>query len=273
MPELDQVTYSRDACITAIRDYYEFLTQMYLNPSQVISPPDGGWPSIANPAPGVLEGLGKTDDVISLLAHLPYIANPGDWNNDAHGAAECVLADWQGLFLDLASRSESDAVRVTTEGYCSEDVPAHVIGLTSGGRDNPKLLLDTRLGIIHWPDCPYAVRLDPSREEISNSPDDYSPENEVDWRCDAPAWAIADFFELFKDQFRKLDWIPTSPRTVFDGHRQCGLDEKGMKSMLSDIYREHGWCDPARYRKDDCLAAVRKALEERYPSSVDSRSE
>jgi hypothetical protein len=57
MPELSEVSYSGDACIEAIHDYYQFLTKVYLNESDVVKPPEGGWPSIAAEA---LDGLKKS---------------------------------------------------------------------------------------------------------------------------------------------------------------------------------------------------------------------
>jgi hypothetical protein len=32
--------------------------------------------------------------------------------------------------------------------------------------------------------------------------------NEDDWRLDARAWTVVDFFEFLKDQFRQLKFIP-----------------------------------------------------------------
>ena len=35
--------------------------------------------------------------------------------------------------------------------------------------------------------------------------------------------------------------------------------------MLQGIYREHGWPDLEKYRKEDCIKAVEEALAEQYP--------
>ena len=148
---------------------------------------------------------------------------------------------------------------------------AHVVGLTNGGRDNPVFVLDTELGVIHWAECPDEVRYNPSREDVQDDPYDYAPENEAEWRADAPAWAIKDFFELLKDQFRELQFIPISSRRVIDVYTRFGLDSDGMISMLQNIYREHGWPNLQRYQKQECLEAVQMALEERYPEHADSR--
>jgi hypothetical protein len=46
--DLEDITYSREATIAAVTDYYTFLTRMYLNKSDITYPPSGGWPSIVN---------------------------------------------------------------------------------------------------------------------------------------------------------------------------------------------------------------------------------
>jgi len=45
MPELSDIAYSRDATIAAFRDYYQFLTKMYLKESDVIEPPEDAGPA------------------------------------------------------------------------------------------------------------------------------------------------------------------------------------------------------------------------------------
>lgn len=267
MPQLSEIRYSRDVCVAAVRDYYNFLVKMYLGESNIIEPPEGGWPNLTIES---LQDLGKTDEVISLLRHLPYIRAPRE---NAQGAPWCYFADWEsdGLALSLG-RISGDALKVMSEDASFyENVPAHVIGLTSGGRDNPVFLLDTELGIVYWPECPGEIRYNPSREPVVDDPYDYADENEAEWRADAPAWAIADFFEILKDQFRQLCFIPISSRVVIDVYASLGADTGGMTAMLQDIYHQHNWPDLQQYRKRDCLEAVQRALEDQYPRNADHR--
>jgi hypothetical protein len=276
MPTLDEIEYSRDACVTAVLDYYNFLAKMFLHESSILEPPEGGWPSIISVDTDV---FGKTDEVMSLLAHLPYIRNSqGGGPTGPHGFPQCYFADWQLIIQNLQNGGDRDKddLKICSEGYdFFEHAPAHVIGLTYGGRNNQVFVLDTKLGIIHWPDCPGSIRYEPSHERVLDDPFDYAGENEeeADWRCDAPAWAIADFFELLKDQFRELSFIPTSPRTVLDADSIYGPDEEGLIPMLQDIYRQHGWPDLERYRKRECLQAVQAALVEIYPGRADGHEE
>ena len=42
------ITYDRDATVAAVKDYYKFLTDMYLDEDVVQHPPADGWPNIDN---------------------------------------------------------------------------------------------------------------------------------------------------------------------------------------------------------------------------------
>jgi hypothetical protein len=99
---------------------------------------------------------------------------------------------------------------------------------------------------------------------------DYAPENEADWRDDGPAWPIAEFFKVLKDQFRELQFFPVGPRSVKEVYVIYDSSKDRMIEMLQNIYREHGWPDLQYYRKRGCLEAVYKALEERYPGVPDN---
>jgi len=269
MPDIEDIDpYSRTATIGAISDFYQFLTKVYMKDSQVIRPPPEGWPSIVNVDPADLESFGKSDEVMSLLAHLPYIKSPGNWHKDAEVAPNCVFADWQGLFKNIRGIGKAEDLRVITEGptFADFNVP-HAFGLACGGRDTPVLVLDTQLGIVHWEDVPLGIETE--IEGVSYDPDeDTMPEAEVTWRYDAGAWSIPDFFEVLKEQFRTQHWIPISPQMIWSASFTEG---EGMVDLLKDVYREHGWPHLDRYRKAECLGAVRKALEEKHPDQVDPR--
>ncbi|KAI8960797.1 hypothetical protein F5Y11DRAFT_358166 [Daldinia sp. FL1419] len=132
MPTLDEISYSRDEAVATIRNYYRFLTKMYLKESDVIEPPQGGWPNLrAN-----LQSFEKSDEVISLLRHLPYIRRPSD-------DRDRKISDWAAK-----GRMAGEDFKMLSEDFSiREDVPPHVVGLTFGGRNNPIFLLDTELGV------------------------------------------------------------------------------------------------------------------------------
>lgn len=278
--DIEDVSYAREATIAAITDYYTFLTRMYMDESQVISPPAGGWPSIVNADPAKLQDLGKSDEVLSLLAHLPYIRCPGDWHYEVDAVPHCSFEDWRYLFEVLGQDwGKGEDLRQLTEGWplATLSLP-HVFGLAHATQeDSPVIVLDTELGIVHWDDytCPDEIGRHRARVDWEglkkdrldlDSLDDVVSQAEADWRYSASAWAIPDFFEVLKDEFRSLNWVPISPYTV-RGSRELP-NEVGMMSMVKDIYRQHGWPDLAAYRKTECLEAVRKALAESFPDSV-----
>lgn len=64
----------RDQIAAQLLSYYEFLVTMYLPEDCLKRPPDGGWPQITAER---LEWLGKTDAVVDLLKHIPYISQEG----------------------------------------------------------------------------------------------------------------------------------------------------------------------------------------------------
>ncbi|KAJ4987061.1 hypothetical protein SVAN01_07477 [Stagonosporopsis vannaccii] len=259
MPPLSEVRYSRDDCISAIRDYYSFLTKMYLNEDEVLEPPEGGWPNITAHN---LKGFDKTDEVINLLRHLPYIENVSD-NTTAHGSARCCFADWRYLAGDTPGAS-NETLSWTTEDNFDGSVPAHVIGLTSPrGHENTFFLLDTQLGIIHWRSCPHEWRYHQVRDQITDRPDKYAPKEE--WRGDAPAWAVGDFFEVLKERFRCLDFVPINNRNVLYAYNRNPMLDQGVVPMVQNIYHAHGWPDLRTFRKHDCLLAIRTAMEAQYP--------
>jgi hypothetical protein len=161
MPELSEISYSREVCITAVRDYYRFLTKMYLGESSIIEPPEEGWPTITA---DLLQDMGKTDEVLALLCHLPYIRN-----DFAEVFPGCHFADWQIDCQHIAQgRTTAENIKNFTEdlAFCG-DIPPTVVGLTSGEPEISVFLLDTERGIIHWSECPWEIKVDPTREIVA----------------------------------------------------------------------------------------------------------
>ncbi|KAK3303764.1 uncharacterized protein B0T15DRAFT_569234 [Chaetomium strumarium] len=266
--EFEDISYSRETTIAAVADFYTFLTKMYLDESQVAYPPAGGWPEIVNADPAVLRSFGKSDEVLALLARLPYIQYPsGLWDHAAEPTPGHVFINWPDL-LSIRDPNDEDpgrTLRLYTEGDFYDIYPPH--------RASYVFLLDTKLGIIHWGNCSTRIengewtvnmidKIDVEEEAQERS------EEEADWRSSAPAWAIQDFFEVLKDQFRKLHWVPISHYSVRNVAEGEYHGEDGMMAMLLDIYRRHGWPDLTVYRKEDCIVNVLKAMKEKYPGST-----
>jgi hypothetical protein len=271
MPLLNEISYSRNAVVSAIGDYYRFLVDMYLRQSQVINAPDGGWPSIAS---DTWTDFGKSDEVIALLRHLPYISNINSGSEDADGAPECKFADWQSLTRITNGKD----IKCLTEIDLDEgEIPAHIVGLTLRNPDFPTtFLLDTELGLVYWPNCPGPIKYNPAREQLMDDPYDWASVPGAEWRSGSAIWAVEDFFEVLKYHFRQLNFVPMSARVVRDVWTGVEDDEDegdGVLSAVQRIYRGHGWPDLTRYQKRDCLADVKSMLQEQFPDDAEGIDE
>jgi hypothetical protein len=114
MPELSEIIYSRDATVAAFSNYYKFFTKLYLKESDVIVPPEGGWPVITST---ILGGLAKYDEVIEILRHIPYIRGAHDDKPDV--APWTKMMDWESVCRNLTEGKHMDKVedfKFLTEG-------------------------------------------------------------------------------------------------------------------------------------------------------------
>jgi hypothetical protein len=265
MPELSEISYSRNECIIAVRDYYAFLAQMYVKDSEIIEPPQGGWPSVTTEN---LQLLDKSDEVVELLRYLPYMREHDHPGDAVEGAPRAYFADWQSIAERIRLNPDyAETARVMSEVVDLENVPPPVIGLIAGENKDHRYMVDTNLGTIHWPEYFEEITDNTTFDPILDEPEDYAPENEVEWRQEGTTWALKDFFEMLKEQFRTLHFVPLDSRTVVDDYLPHNTSD-GTLAMIQDIYREHGWPNLDIYQKENCLRAIRTGFRERFPDSV-----
>ena len=125
-------SYSREEVFVAVHDFYKLLIQLpYIDPNALVLPPQEGWVGVD------VEGLrrrGKTEEVIELLRHLPYLRSPAPRRRWAIGPDTLEIAYCDGeLYKEVI-----DSI---------QPVPGHCIWLTDcDSRDGTGLLLDTRTG-------------------------------------------------------------------------------------------------------------------------------
>ncbi|KAJ4378672.1 hypothetical protein N0V86_005543 [Didymella sp. IMI 355093] len=151
--------YSRQECIAAIKDFYEFLGKMYLDvSSSIIYPPDNGWPNMTTEVMGC---LGKDREIIMLLRQLPYPeVRPFSDNPDA-GLPDRKLYDWK-TSVDKLMKEEMDAEDVLwdVEGrrhHFGKRIPKHFVGLIDAFHGENVVLLDIKTGLVYWMDCPQYI--------------------------------------------------------------------------------------------------------------------
>jgi hypothetical protein len=262
MPTITDISYSREATVAAVRDYYRFLVSMYLDESSMQEPPEGGWPSI--PLNG-WRNFDKTDEVVALLRELAYLRTESD-PCLTNGAPATVFLAWHHVPEDI----DGQDIKELTEPHPDDaKIPAHIVGLTVPSEKSPAMLLDTEFGVIYWYECPGDVKC----SEISEVEDDsydwvddgLISEDQVEWRAGSGVWAIEDFFEMLKYHFRKLNFVPIGPREVQDVWDHRNAHEKETQVAVQNVYRKHGWPDMARFNKQACSAEVKTLLEESAP--------
>jgi hypothetical protein len=128
--------YSRDETVKAITAFYQHLIKHpYLPESALLIPPPSGWDTIDDKA---LRTIGKTDTVIDLLRHLPYLCGKNDgWT-----------INYETVPVDFTI--ESTALIETIPEF---PIPGHCVYITDGlGREGYRLIIDTEKGVL--PDLP-----------------------------------------------------------------------------------------------------------------------
>jgi hypothetical protein len=141
--------------VEPIASFYATLTKFpYLPASDIMTPPATGWPQadVAN-----FRKLGKTDLVVEVLRHLPYIRVDDNrkWRlgyddtmpltyikapgSDEVYTASCKLAGLE----DQADQAMLWDSRLEPHG---QKLDAHIVALTNGWQYGAWLLLDTEAG-------------------------------------------------------------------------------------------------------------------------------
>lgn len=101
----------------------------------------------------------------------------------------------------------------------------------------------------------------PREKMIEDDLYEYALEDEAEWCSGRAACIIDDLFEVLKDQFWVLNFVPIDSMGFMDVYETLHLDPAGLVSSLQKIYREHVWPDIQRYRKKGYLEAVENELQ------------
>lgn len=131
-PASAESSYSPGEVIAAIQDFYELLIKLpYIEPNALVLPPTEGWSGVNAQQ---LRDRGKTEEVIDLLRHLPYLRAPAPGKRWMIGPDTIVITYCDGEVYDEINDS-------------LQPVPGHCIWLTDyESRDGTSLLFDTHTG-------------------------------------------------------------------------------------------------------------------------------
>lgn len=223
----------RDVLAAELLSLYEFLTTLYLPDDCIKRPPKGGWPSITAER---LEFLGKTDAVIDLLKHIPYISQ--DVEEEYQIQEKCICNDYTGkLFERRAIKYQARDAMEPLPGFMEEKIwdkfkePQHVATLAQSASADAgyHIFFDTRDGQL---------------AEIEF----------VDGNC-VTYDSAKESFDSTKDSFRGLDMLPTEPTEVIMS--SGGPFSEEQIGAIKDIFKKHGW-PTNEYHKEPCMAEVQE---------------
>jgi hypothetical protein len=131
---------------TALRDFYGFLAKLpWLEPEDVLEPPEQGWSNINIDNFGALH---KNSIVIDLLKHLPYIRMDGP-NKEYTLAWSTHPCDYRRSYFQMVGPS-IDCWEIPDTTERDFDFPEWVVPLTYGKVHGQYIMLDTTDGI----ECP-----------------------------------------------------------------------------------------------------------------------
>ncbi|KAK3643833.1 Target of rapamycin complex 2 subunit avo2 [Elasticomyces elasticus] len=249
--------YDRDEVCKVFLDFYNFLASMPpYEPSDVLVPPEHGWPSVT---PEKMSTLKKNHTVVDLLKHLPYLNM--DKRNDKDGKFEYTIL-YDAELLDYRGRIFDEAVQANFQPFYGPGyVPPHgsfppwIVPFAAFTSRNGEFgLLDTTDGTItrHLnAGCSY----DPT----------YAKDDPRSWRdeCEDETHPAAAYFEKWRGSFQRSEWLPCWMRNEFT----LIFDNQGEKyEQVRDIYPGHGW--PGTFRREECGQALRGWDRQAHPKHL-----
>ncbi|RYP67029.1 hypothetical protein DL771_007448 [Monosporascus sp. 5C6A] len=242
-------TYSHNAAVTAITSFYEMVMRAHSEKAgELRYPPPGGWPQITQEP---FAALGKTDTVIELMRHIPYI-QATRWGGEVHIMNQTVAVNYidDSYCQDMARRSQEmrDAGKEREGG--ENPIGPDVLCLADRGEEceyGYDILIDTKNGVVVLEREYYQIPDYCYRGAIAfDDEDEYIKANPEPWR-DNPPFPIEVFFEMCKRQFRVMNWIPllepNGRGRVYElptDHAPGGPGDRGH-ALRMQIFRESGW--------------------------------
>lgn len=258
------VDYSQEKMVLAISSFYAFLKGMHSETGGMGDfeyPPPGGWPHVTKDL-----FPHYTARVVELIRNLPYYDDESflvmpDTSLLPLGAPSMCTALAQNLQRtivggdgDMPAKEENDDEETGTR------FPAYIFALAAGGQYGSSILVDTKYNAVIWwkydgtyLDLPEELTSKYSHlgcfaDYSKNQADDDGEQSEIDqygpdaWKI-MSAWPPEDFFEMCKDQFRILNWLPVLDEScrgkVIEVHKHQEWEGTALK--LKNIMLHAGW--------------------------------
>ncbi|PMD62109.1 uncharacterized protein K444DRAFT_662217 [Hyaloscypha bicolor E] len=241
--------YDRNEVIANLHSFYNFLP--HISASQIATAPPDGWPEITASSLAV-HGIYKTPEALELLRYLPYISCDQPWI-----MITAMVCDYRRVTLSPTAREKPLWMYQVAE----KQWPAWVVQLTSGtDREDHRYMLDTTDGTI-------TMHCTGGHFEY---PPTYEPDDPRGWRdreCYPETVTLKDWLEKWREEYRQTTVLAVPEDSIYDGYGSWdlffgGLEDKpgsyNFEEMdgLRKIYREYGWPDREKYRKQACIQAI-----------------
>ncbi|KAH7321502.1 hypothetical protein BKA65DRAFT_82285 [Rhexocercosporidium sp. MPI-PUGE-AT-0058] len=242
------LAYDPEAIRTALSSYYTALSKLpYIEESDVIHPPSGGWPNITT---SNFSPLGKDEVVIQLLKQLPYLRNPSKEKGYAISFGTFAIDYSAAPFTEpLDVKGAKD---LSSDLYWPEEnIRSWVVPLTIS-EDNvwgTWWLLDTTDGTV----TEWAHNDSTEPEEV------YEPEDPRAWRntC-GETRVLEELLTEWRAKFESLHWVafsdPTGREKVWNDEDFPRDRDTEQCEQLQKIIRDHGW--PNDFRRRECKEAL-----------------
>ncbi|KAL2066091.1 hypothetical protein VTL71DRAFT_2162 [Oculimacula yallundae] len=246
--------YDPEAIKTALSGYYKALSKLpYVEESDVVSPPDDGWPHITV---SKFSPLGKDESVIELLRNLPYLRNPGKEKGYAIAFGTFVINYSSNPFTQPLNVEEAKSM--SPDLYWEEKkIKPWVVPLTMS-EDNvwgDWWLLDTTDGTVT------AWAHNDTLEPVA----DYEFGDPRAWRntC-GETQLLEELLNKWREKFESLHWVaftdPTGREKVWTDEEIPRDHDTEQCEQLQKIIRDHGW--PSDFRREECKEALQAWGEE-----------
>lgn len=254
----------RDNPVAPFYEYYHFLGRLHIPESAIRHPPPGGWPNITRET---CTEFGKTDFVVDVLRHLPFIAEDGRQNFhniDYKSNAVDYSTATRETFADEEIQSGL-ILTYGTQGPVVEHTLVIAIGYESGGVE---LYFDTRSGVMYEE----IVRVGgdvhlPVREYFEMKMDQCRELQQVFVPGEDPAWGgFGEEVGPYDAAAMEESGEPSLPDELFD----MGSDED--LEWVRHLYRKFGW--PGEdWRKEEGLKAITEYAERRHTETDIKRAQ
>ncbi|KAK2016667.1 hypothetical protein LZ32DRAFT_626057 [Colletotrichum eremochloae] len=247
----------RDEIAQSLAAYYSVLARAcYFSPEDIQSPPTEGWSDLELDV-DALRALRRSDKVIDLLRHIPYIKackggdKPVQWPILVRSRAIRYLRD-DGDFSDWSARGGDGLAELANAPFDQTpagpmDLPSDVVALSRGygssAFGSPWCIIDCETGILTL----YTSGTGPTDKPWQTS------------RCSARV-----FFDEMTSFLKSKTIIALPPVGDFEPEIMGSeSDQKvDVRQKFQWIYQAHGWAtfeeNPSSWRREECIEVLKR---------------